>query len=165
MAESIHEQIVAAIETSLEGIVGDGGDTYWYTPGAVTRVTWDEERLLDSSIDGPIYALRPGEETHAESTTGEMEALAEIHVLVATTFESAETPLEPADTSRATVVNRMVRDVLRKLLTDVQITSIGGAVDNVFDGSVVIDRDRYVAGWALAEIIFTIKYRYAGGVP
>jgi hypothetical protein len=45
MPESKVEQILAAIKTSLEGITGDSGTTYWYTPGIVIRVDYTQSRV------------------------------------------------------------------------------------------------------------------------
>jgi hypothetical protein len=170
VAESIHEQIAAAIQTSLAAIVSDGGTTYWYTPGAVVRTLWfsDEEgdlNLLQEEIGGAIYAIRPGDETHEEGTTGQMRAEADIFILVAMPFTDPETPFANAVPSRWTVVNRMVRDVLRKLLVDVRLLSAGGAVENIFASPVIVDRDRFVEGWAIAEIQMQVSYHYALGVP
>lgn len=169
MAESVHEQLAAAIKTSLAAIVGDAGTTYWYTPGAVARSSWSEDDtpLLDPSVVGPIYAVRPGEERHTEDVGEVVNVLADIHILLVSRFETPEAPLTPATPSRATVVNRMVRDVLRKLLADVQLGafSVGGLVENIFAEPVIVDRDRFVAGWAIAEIVFASAYRYVGGAP
>ena len=160
---------MAAIQTSLAAIVADGGATYWYTP-TVVRTLWfsDEEgdlNLLQEEIGGPIYAIRPGDEIHNEGATGGMYVEADVFVLVATPFTDPETPFVPAVPSRWTVVNRMVRDVLRKLLVDVRLISVGGAVDNIFAAPVIVDRDRFVEGWAIAEIQLQVSYRYLGGVP
>ena len=165
MAESIHEQIAAAIQTSLQGIQGDSGTTYWYTPGLVGKTLWFDEGLLDSSMAGPTYAIRPGEETHTEQTTGEVNAEMDVFILLALPFNTPERLAAPVNPSRWTVINRMVRDVLRKLLVDVQLVSVGGAVDNVFSTPVIVDRDRFVEGWAIAEIHFRVSYRYSGNTP
>lgn len=165
MAESVHEQIAAAIQTSLGGIVGDAGATYWSTPGLVARDNWEDPdraaKILDSTIVGPIYTIRPGEEDHEESVGQVVNAKMDVYILVASVFST----VDPATPSRATVVNRMVRDVLRKLLADVMLLSVGGAVDNVFDGPVIVDRERWYPGWVVAEIHFRTAYRYVGGVP
>lgn len=169
MAESIHEQLSAALETSLGQIVGDGGATYWETPGAVTRSAWgdEDESLLNALIEGPIYAIRPGEEIHSESDPGTAIALAPFAILLAHKYDFTETAFEVPALRRMTLVNRMVRDVLRKLLADVKLGAFsqGGLVENVFQGDVIVDRNKYAVGWALAEIAFVSKYRYFGGVP
>ena len=169
MAESNHELIAEAVRSSLAAINGDSGLTYWFTPGAVVRTLWFEETgpnsVLDSSITGPIYAIRPGEEDHTEGTTQEIDAAMDLFILVAAPFGTPDSPFEPANPSRWTVINRMVRDVLRKLLQDVQLLSIGGAVENVMATPTIVDRDRFVEGWAIAEIHLRISYSYVGGVP
>lgn len=167
--ESIHEQIAAALKSSLQGIVGDGGVTYWYTPGVVVRVPFFEETgpygLLDSSISGPIYAIRPGEESHEEQVTQNTDAEMEVFILMLQRFTETESAFTLASVPRWTMVNRMVRDVLRKLLQDVQLLSVGGAVDNIMALPGLVDRDRWIDGWAVAELQLRIGYRYAGGVP
>lgn len=168
MAESIHEQIAAAIETSLSGIQGDSGVMWWFTPGLVVRVLWFDEALLDSSILGPTYAIRPGEETHTEETTQQIHAEMDVFILLAVPFNTPERIAAPVNPSRWTVVNRMVRDVLRKLLVDVQLVTsavTSGSVENIFATPVIVDRDRFVDGWAIAEIHFRVSYSYVGGVP
>jgi len=167
MAESIHEQIVVALRSSLAAITSDGGTTYWYTPAAVVRTLWfaPDEAVLKPGLGGPIYAIRPGEETHEEGTTGSSKGFMDLFVLVATPYTDSDTPHNPATVMRWTVVNRMVRDVLRKMLVDVQLVSAGGAVENVFANPVTVDRDRFVEGWAIAEIHFTIVYAYRNSTP
>jgi hypothetical protein len=169
MAESIHEQLAAAVQASLAAIAGDAGATYWYTPGAVVRTLWFDEdgpnNVLDASISGPIYAVRPGDEQHEEKVTQSTDAEADLFILVAKVFRDSDSPFKPASPSRWTVINRMVRDVLRKLLQDPQLLSVGGAVDNIFVVPGIVYRDRWVDGWAIAEIHLRIGYRYLGGVP
>jgi len=38
-------------------------------------------------------------------------------------------------------------------------------VSNIFASPVVVDRDRFVEGWAVAEIHFSASYRYLNGTP
>jgi hypothetical protein len=167
MAESVHEQVAAAVQASLAAIVSDNGATYWYTPTVVRTLWFVEEDLLKASVGTPIYAIRPGDETHTEESAQRTDGLMDLYVLVASPFTESETPFAPAASgvTRWTMVNRMVRDVLRKLLTDVQLLSAGGAVTNIFGGPVIVDRDRYVDGWAIAELHFPVSYRYLNGTP
>lgn len=173
--EAFHELILDALRDSLADIRGDGGETYWYTPGAVVRCTWWAPKLLDTTIEGPIYAIRAGDETHSENaegdSLGENRVLLEVLLLVAVLFKEVENPHSPPDPTRERIVSRMVQDVVRKLLADVQllnvteITDAGGQVENVFDEGLVVDRDKAEPGVAAAELRFTVSYRYTEGRP
>lgn len=164
-----------ALRTSLAAIVSDAGVTYWYTPGAVVRVGWWTPKLLQTAISGPIYALRVGDETYSENSSGdalgEVKVGIEVFLLVAKLFTEADNPHSQPTITREQVVSRMCADVIRKLLVDVQLLSVtdlaaaGGSVENVFDEGLVVDRDRVEAGWALAEIRFVVGYRFTAGAP
>jgi hypothetical protein len=92
----------------------------------------------------------------------------DVFILCLQPYRQSDMPFKPGSPSRWTVVNRGIRDVLRKLLTDVQLLSVGGAdhpVENVFATPVIVDRDRWLEGWAAAEIHFRVSYTYADGTP
>lgn len=163
--ESLHDQIIEAIVTSLSGIAGVAG-----TPGAVVGVDAFIDQLLDASFAGPIYAVRPGEEEHSEGETGNsimrVEAGMDVFILCLQAYADDLNPYKQRDPPRRRVVDRMVKDVLQKLLTDVQLLGVaGGAVNNIFETPVIVDRDRFVPGWAVAEIHFRVSYSYANGTP
>jgi len=162
MSESVHEQIAAALVSALSGIVGNNGTTYWYTPSAVRRVVWFDEQYLDSTLS-VIYLLRPGIERIEETASQQITGNAEFFLVVARKhMKATEDPLrEPAPT-RWTVADRMVRDVVKKLLVD---PTLGGLCDNVFAESVTVDRDMYLDNWALAELRFAAEYTTAGSAP
>lgn len=163
MAESLHTQVVAGLKTSLAGIVANGGVSYHYTPAAVASVLWwDEEEQFDETLGGPIYLIRPGEERVLEADPQVTKFLAEIFILLAQPFTTPDTAHEPAAIPRAVVQDRMIRDVLRKLLADPQLVSVGGAVENVIADELVVDRDRWVEGWAVAELRTVVQYRSTG---
>lgn len=164
MSESIHEQIAAALETSLAAIVGDRGATYWYTPTVVKRVTFfPEEQDLDPTCD-VIYLLRPGDEDIVEEETsagcrGQME----LFLVVAKLYKvPTENPFKEEAPTRWTVVNRLVRDAVRCLLSDV---TVGGLVINVLTTSLSVDRDRYLPTWAIAELRFVVEYPFLASAP
>ena len=169
MAESIHNQIIAALVTRLEALEEDGGSTCWYTPNRVVVVNSYERLLADPTIKH-IYALRPAEETHEEHHTGSsaagggLRAIAEFYLLMMRRDErEAMNPFEEATPTRATIVDRIVRDVLRALFLDV---TLGGLAINIVQGSLVIDRDLDIEGkWAVAEARFGIDYEYLAGTP
>ena len=167
--ESLHEQIAEAIRASLEEISGSDGNPYWNTTAAAVRVLWVEKELLESALGtGPIYAVWPGEEEHVEGATGaplgagRIDAEMDVFVLCLQSYKQTDHAFAPGDPTRWNMGNRMVRDVLRKLLADVQLS---GLVENVFATPVIIDRDRWIDGWAVVEIHFRVAYSYTGGVP
>ena len=164
MSESIHEQIAAALVTSLEGIVGDGGTTYWYTPSTVKRVTFfPEEQNLDLSYD-VIYLLRPGDEDIVEEETSQgCRGQAEFFLVVAYRHQVAtENPFLEEAPTRWTIANRLVRDAVKCLLTDV---TLGGLVINILTTSLSVDRDRYLPSWVIAELRFVVEYPFVGSAP
>lgn len=170
MAESVHEQIAAALYDQFAEIVGDGGVTYWHT-WRVGRTTAFEESDFDDSVGQSAHmVLRPGEETFAEETSGGageigITADAEFFVLLATPFNAAtESPWEQeGGDSRWLVVNRLVRDFVKKLFSDVQLA---GLAENVVKDSLVIDRNiQPKPGWAMAEARFVVQYSFQSGTP
>jgi hypothetical protein len=162
MAESIFEQALLQIKDDIEGIVADGGSTYWYRPDRVDLVTFFEDRMLDSSHDY-IVLIRPGDENHEEKATNLCVSNSEVYILVSKRFElPTEFPPDESAPSRLTVVNRMVRDVLRSLWTDVQL---GGLVENIAVEPILVDREREVEGWAMAEIRLVLRYDYVKETP
>jgi hypothetical protein len=159
VAESKHEQIAAALKTLFEGIVDDAGATYWYAPDLVARVTfWPDEQGLDRNYQ-TVYLLRPGDETITEEgTSGWAGAEAEFFVIVARQHNApTESPILEQEPTRWQVANRLIRDAVRRLLSDV---TLGGLTRNVALGSLVIDRDRYLPNWAIAELRFVVSYDF-----
>ena len=165
MAESIAEQIAAALQTSLAAIVGDGGATYWYTPSVVLRVSFFPQGFMFEPAAGPVqYVLSPGGEDIIEERTSQGAAAEHEFVLQVAMLLDAptENPYIEATPIRATVVNRLVRDAVRKLLSDVVL---GGLVGNVVTTSLAIDREQYDPRWAMAQIRFTVSYPFQGPTP
>jgi hypothetical protein len=168
VAESLHHQIAEALKARFAAIVGDNGTTYWYSPDRVVRVqAWD--RLIADPTVGCVYGLRAGEERHREEGTGapssggQVGAEAEFWVLMLRpTAAVDESPFGEDASVKATEQDRMVRDFLRALWLDV---TLGGLASNVADGSLVIDRDVDVEGWAVVEARFTVLYSYPARTP
>ncbi len=169
MAESIAEQIAAALQAKLATIVGDAGVTYWYTPAYVARTPGVGKGLIDEALvtaDKPaLYAVIPDEEEHVEDASQMMRAGQKIYLFLAVRYQpTSELPYAQSAPIRWTVQNRMVRDVMKKLLSDV---TLGGLVLNLFDGRILVDRSArtYEDGWALVFIYFRVMYDYAFGAP
>lgn len=168
MAESIHTQIAEALRVRLAAIVGDNGTTYWYTPERAVRVGQYDRLIADPSL-GQVYAIRPGEETHREYSTGDaisggvVAAEAELFVLMLRPTEASDdAPFGADGVTKSLEQDRMVRDFLRALWLDV---TLGGLALNVVDGSLIVDRDVDVEGWAAAEARLTVSYTYLARTP
>lgn len=165
MAESILEQALETLQDNLEAINGDDGTTYWYTPDAVWVVPFFEDRHLDDSVGDPahIILIRPDIEYHEEYATQTARGTCDVFILLARKFEpSTELPPDADIPTRSTVVNRMVRDVMRVLWADPQLD---GLVENVSAEPITVDREREVEGWAMAEIRIQLRYPYYRSTP
>jgi hypothetical protein len=168
VAESKHEQIVAALVTLLDGITSDAGTTYWYTPN-VTRVAGVTPDLLmpekasgTASICAVIAPGRVGEE---ESTHESTERARVQLVLLKLWNPSIERPFVTPDPDRLKLQNRLVQDVQKKLNTDL---TLGGLVDNLTEGEWQIDtsaENTFVEGWACVFLEHTILYSYDKATP
>ena len=164
MAESVHEQVAAALATAFAAIVGDSGTNYWHTPSTVARVAFfPEEQHLAPEYD-VIYLLRPGDENITEHATGgACRAEAEFFLVVAKKHNvPTENPWLETTPTRWTVANRLIRDAMKKLLSDV---TLAGVAVNVVSDSISIDRDRYLPNWALAELRFVVEYPFQAATP
>jgi len=163
VAESQHSRIAEALKARFAAIVGDNGTTYWYTPARVARVQAYDRLIADPSV-GAVYAIRAGEERHTEEGTGGLVgAEAEFWtLLLRPTLSSDDNPFGTDESTKAIEQDRMVRDFLRALFLDV---TLGGLASNVVDGSLVIDRDVDVEGWACAEARYTVRYSYQALAP
>lgn len=159
--ESVHEQVAEALRSLLAGITADG-TSYHYTPDAVYRVSFFEDRFLDRSNPHTIL-IRPGDEQHEEYATQTVKANAEFYILVAYNIGPATENPASADTpTRWTHIDRAVRDVLKKLWSDPQL---GGLAINIAAETLDISRDVSVEGWALAEIRTVVSYIYTKETP
>lgn len=166
--ESKHNQIADALKARFAAIVADGGATYFYTPAQVARVQAYDRLLADPTV-GQVYALRAGEERHREESTGGavtggiVAAEAEFFVLLLRPTAAVDDNPFGADAStKAIEQDRMVRDFLRALFLDV---TLGGLASNIVDGSLIVDRDMEIEGWAVAEARFTVLYTYPSRTP
>jgi hypothetical protein len=155
------EQIAEKLKTSFEALQADGGETCWYKPGKVQRVPFFTK--LPEAAD-VAYILRPGDEdiTEERSSNGGA-AEHEFFLVVAAKHErGTDDPDEEQEPRRWTVVNRLVRDAVRCLLSNV---TLDGLVANVDSTSISVDREQYLENWAMAELRFTVSYRFDGGAP
>jgi hypothetical protein len=159
--ESRHEQIAAALKATLAAIAADGVN-FWYTPSQVQRTVIFEDAWLDSSLDY-IILIRPAEERHIEEATRTIDGFMEIYLLVLKRFTPAtENPYTEDAPTRWTIVDRCTRDILKKLLADV---TLGGLAINLFSEGCIVDRERFIGGWATQESRFSVHYRYRTDAP
>lgn len=165
--ESIHQQIAEELKSGAQDIRTDGGVAYHYTPSLVDSIAFYPE-TLDPSLE-VVWLFRPGEEEHTEDESGGgpsdigMSATAEFFLVVAHRYEaSSEEPGHQPEPSRATVVDRLVRDALRYLLADIRL---GGLVENIVNGSLFVNRNWWDPAWAVAELRFVVLYSYRSGAP
>ena len=165
MAELDVEGIVAAIKTDLEAIVGDDGETYWYTPGKVNRVDYTESRVqFKTGYGNPIYMVsdtgddRPSAGAAAFGETGRA---FDVFVLCAYQDDRGERDPYEATLASGTIRNRMIKDVVKKIITD---RRLGGLVyDTVY---LDVKRDFVEPeGWILGEVFFEVTYQHAIGDP
>lgn len=165
MAESLHEQISAALKVRLESIEEDGGETYWYTPDRVYRTLEFMAADLDDSLDYLLF-LRPDNDLIREGQTSRVEGEAPFTVWIAKKDARAgKSPLTEEQDEQpiaATVIGRCVADVRAALLSDVTLTSDNVAVAwNVMKGSSDADYSQPVDGWLCATVTFTVAYDYS----
>lgn len=161
MAESIHEQISAALQTRLRTIAEDQGTTYWYTPDKVFRVLEFSGADLDDSFEHLLF-IRPDEDTIREGATSRVEGDARFTVLIAKKDQRAsKSPLDEEKDEgpiAATVIGRCIADVRAALLSEV---TLGALAWNVMQGSSEAEFSDPVDGWLVAKVSFTVRYDYA----
>jgi hypothetical protein len=165
MPESKVEQILAAIKTSLEGITGDSGTTYWYTPGIVIRVDYTQSRVVFSEGYGnPIYMVSDtGDDVPSTIAAefGETGRSFSVFVLCAYQDDRGDRDAYTANTLAGTIRNRMVKDITKKLELD---TTLGGLVYNL--EYLEVKRDFVEPeGWILADAHFEVTYHHDIGDP
>jgi len=163
------ETITQALVAALAGIVGDGGASYWYTPGAARVVSIGAACLDDTFADpttgrATIYALEPGAIRTTNETTGSIDAVMEFDLLIASQIEQTDHPMRaPQGDSRNTVQNRLAADAERAIYADV---TLGGICD--FIEIPYIERSAgevYVEGWAAVLMRLVVTFSYWKDTP
>jgi hypothetical protein len=163
--ESKVEQILAAIKTSLEGIAGDDGVTYWYTPGKVIRVDYTESRVqFKDGYGSPIYMVSDtGDEARTPEAAGFGETGREFAVFVLCAYQDdrGDRDAYTADVLSGTIRNRMIKDVAKKIELD---RLLGGLV---YDAEYLDVKRDFVEpeGWILGEVYFAVTYIHDIGDP
>ncbi len=177
MAESRAEQVAEALRAQLATIEGDGGNAYWYTPDRVIRTHVVDARVLDTSLD-VIYVVSPEREEESPRTNGPNGIVRNTSFLTLTLLkrftpdtenqlQRPETP-DPSDPARATLQARMLRDVRKKLRSDVKL-ALGGA-DGVSTYVALPDtelgpEETYIEGWACVFARAVVTHHYVQDTP
>lgn len=161
MAESRHEQIILALKAALEGIVADGGVSYWYSPDAVLRWPVCDASCQDSSLD-TIFVLSPSDVDDEQADSCSARALLRLDLTALHKFEGIENPFQQEAPIRETVQNRLERDVKKLLRTD---TTLGGLALDVRIPVTSYGPETYWQGWAGVILRLEIKYHYPKVLP
>lgn len=166
MAESVHEQLVAALQTDLSDIVGDGGANYFYTPDRVLRQPAFHGGCLDPSLT-TIYVLSPGavDDVLAHSTIGIRAALT-VDVAIATRFQAGtEDPFNEPTPSRWTVQTRLEHDAKKRIRADYKLgrPDLGCFVE--IQHTEYVAHQTYLDGWALVFMRLVVHYIYTDTAP
>jgi len=92
-----------------------------------------------------------------------MRAEAEFYLVLARQGKwSTENVYREESPTRWQISNRMIRDAVKKLFSDV---TLGGLANNIITDSLVVDRARYMDGWAIAELRFVVQYNFLASAP
>lgn len=160
MPEPLCEQIVAALVDRLEGIVGDGGATFWYTPTHVQRSpAWGEHCLpLRPADDTTVYTLSPDDEDMEELTLTSTRAFMGIDLTIARPYRNGDNPFEPAEPDRWKVQNRMRDDARKRLRGELKVGNLALLIQiPLVDLSA---EETFVDGWAVVMMRLVVQYSY-----
>lgn len=161
MAESKHEQVILALKAALEGIVADGGVSYWYSPDRVLRWPVCDAKCQDASLD-TIYVLSQSDVDDEQADSCSARALVRVDLTVIHKYEGIENPFLQADPIRETVQSRLERDVKKKVRAD---TTLGGLALDVRIPVTTYGPETYWQGWAGVIMRLEIKYHYPKATP
>ena len=162
--ESIYQQFIQQLRTTLRAIDPVADSEYWYAPQHVVLADVLDSVFLESAPKKYVIMIGPGDEYEEERTSGTVGCIAQIFVLCAQPWKpSTVDPFRQADdaVTRWRLQNRMVRDVLRAILADVTLNSL---VSNCAIKE--IDRNFEVPErWAVVLIMFGVEYDYMKDAP
>lgn len=165
MAESTRDQIIDAILALFRTIVADRGANFWYTPGLVKDVEGFSAACLDDSFadladegKATLYLLAPDEEETAEETTGTIEALMRLDLLLARQVDAVDHPLKDPDSpSVRKVQNRLARDAKKLIHTN---SDLGGLAINFEVLRTEYASEEVGAGGAWACVLLRLQVHY-----
>jgi hypothetical protein len=161
--ESRHELVIAALQTALATIVGDGGATYWFSPDRVLRAPAFTAQCLDASLE-TIYVLSPEDvaEVHGDSCD-EKDTLRVDLTAVRRFNPPTENPFQQAVPIRWTIQTRLERDVKKLTRAD---KSLGGLAQEITIPLTSYSPDEtYFEGWACVFMRLEIKFHSPKAMP
>lgn len=166
MGESRPEQIAAAIVTSLETIVGDGGASWWFTP-VVKRTHAVEMASLDPTLD-VLYLVSPDRKEESRRTNAGIGCIVRGRAFLTLTLlkrftPATENPIEAEAPIRWTLQERLEQDVRKKLREDPKLGGISTDLD--LTDSEEGPEETFLEGWALAFMRLQVTYHYAQETP
>jgi hypothetical protein len=170
VAEPVHEQIMAAVRNLLAGVVGNGGDPYWYTPDAVIRSPSFHGGCLHPT-HGVVYVIVPDRTLRRKEATRTLLGQIEFDVVALKRLPQGYADQNPfsaaGGTIRETYQARLAADVERRLIADPGLTSFQGLGVSRLE---VTSDDRSaeetaIEGWSCAFLRLVCEYRYGFQAP
>jgi hypothetical protein len=161
VAEALHEQIIAAFKTLLEGTSG------WYPPSRVIRAPAFYAGCLDASLS-TIYTLVPVrvESMPLTSALG-IRANLIVDLVLATRFKpDTERPFDQSVPIRWTVQSRLEQDAKARIAANYTLLGAGGA--HLFTTVPVTDYASdltYLQGWAVVYLRAVLRYIHQDRTP
>jgi hypothetical protein len=177
MAEPIAEQIAAAVQTILAGIVAGaiptgGTAPYHYTPTRVVRFAGFTSDCLDPKPkDCTIYVISPDRRERRLETNRQIESVKYLDLSLATKHVpptlQIEKPLAADSSVRALKQVRMQADVERALCGSDVTLGLSGI--GVYKTEITLwDEDpetTFLDGWAVTYGRLAVTYRHLRGTP
>jgi hypothetical protein len=166
VAESIPEQIAAALRSRFLAITADGGTTYWYKPDAVLVAEMTETVLTGAGGARTIYVLDPRSCSVVEESNLSLRGELELHLIVL--YDMRLATIDPWATAtthdRFLLESRMVRDAIRCLQADV---TLGAITINTNASSIDVEYGLHIEAekWACAALTFSVSYSCDKGAP
>lgn len=161
--ESIEERIVAAIASTLAGVVA--GSSYWYTPTVVRADQYEDKRLF--RVDKtPVYVVRDTSEliqAPAQRAFGkDARVLTVFLLLIYHDPRGDSNPFTLSEPSPGTIRHRMIRDVTKALYAN---HTLGGIAIDLDISDPTKDFEEGLDQWVLAEVPIPILYEHTYDEP
>jgi hypothetical protein len=165
MPEPRAERIMAAVQTLLQGIVGDGGVNYWETPdpaGVIREPSFHGECLKKGAQ--VLYVISIDRVSRRQETNRQKngEITFDVTVLKRLPTNFNENPFATGQTERETIQSRLAADCEKKLISDPAFNAFPGLEVwrvEVLDDDRSAENTNFEA-WACAFLHCAINYRY-----
>ena len=162
MPLSIYKQIVDTIVTRLQGIVGDGGATFWYTPNAVYAVSWISELALKADKQ-VLYLLVPDDLENEELTFTTTLGRARLDLAACRRYERPGDDPASSQETRWNVQSKLEQDAKKRLRT--ALTVGGLELHTEIPISDFSAENTYDPGWAVVFMHLEIQFTHTDGTP